>query len=290
MSVKLLIDGDVLCYRSGFATDKTKYLVEKAEGVGFTPASYYYFDTSKEAKEFGPDPSLFRLWSRKETEPEDKALMLVDVMLGDIRAHYASENPTVHCYLSGVGNYRNSIATRANYKGNRSGSVPPTHLKAIRSHLVTKWGAELSQGEEADDRLGIEATKHRWSSIVCSIDKDLLQLPGRHYDFVKKEETTVSAKEAVINFYSQVISGDSTDNIPGATGFGPVKARKALEGTRSPWDCWQAALTIYTREFGDISGPLHALEAARLVYVRRTEGELWSPPVEAQKTKTLKVA
>ena len=275
MSTKLLIDGDILVYRAGFATDKTKY-------VHITDKAVVYFDEAKAAKEAAQVGGT--VWSRKEAEPEDKALMLVDIMLGEIRARYESENPTLHCYLSGVGNYRNSIASRANYKGNRSGQQPPAHAKAIRSHLLTKWGAIFSSYEEADDLIGISATKYP-GSVVVSIDKDLKQLTGRHYDFVKKEETTVSAKEAVINFYSQVISGDSTDNVPGATGYGPVRARKVLETCRSPYECWQAALGIYVNEFGTISGPLFALECARLVHVRRKEGEIWDAPANPAKAK-----
>lgn len=275
--MRLLIDADVLAYRAGFATDKTKYLVISAEGD-------FHSDDAKTAKAKMVEGDV--LWSRKETEPEDKALMLVDVMLGDIRAHYAAENPTVHCFLTGIGNYRHSVATRASYKGNRSGQLPPAHLKAIRSHLVAKWGAELSQGEEADDRLGIEATKYPGGSVVCSIDKDLLQIPGRHYNFVSKEEVTISPKEAWLNFYGQVISGDSTDNVPGLTGYGPVKARKALEGCKNNRSCWLKVLELYKHEFGTLA-EAYALECAQLVYVRRSEGDMFNAP---QAPKELKAA
>lgn len=277
--MKLLIDGDVLAYRAGFATDKTRYCaIYDFDGH----PKVHYFDT---AAEISKDHDKKHVWNRKDTEPEDKALMLIDVMIGDIRAHYQAENPSTHIFLSGVGNYRHGIATRATYKGNRAGRPQPTHFKAIREHLLTKWSADLSQGEEADDRIGIEATKYRGGCVVCSIDKDLRQLPGRHYDFTKKEETTVTPKEAVLNLYSQVISGDSTDNVPGATGFGPVRAKKALEGCKSPFDCWQAALGVYVKEWGDLAGPLYALEAARLVYVRRKEGEIFNAPEAPKKLK-----
>lgn len=273
--MKLLVDGDILAFRAGFACEKTKYMT-----VG---AKLEYFDDAKSAKEhaFSNDTVI---WSRKETEPEDKAIMLVDLMLGEIYARFADQNPSLVVFCSGVGNYRHSIATRASYKGNRAGSVPPTHLKAIRTHLQFKHGAIVSQGEEADDLIGIFMTDFP-DSVCVSIDKDLKQLPGRHYDFVKKEETTVSAKEASINFYSQVLSGDSTDNVPGATGVGPVKARKLLEAARGNYQCWQACLSAYVKEFGDISGPLFALEAARLVHVRRSVGQIWEPPVAPGKTQ-----
>lgn len=272
---RLLIDADILAFRAGFATDKTKYVVtcpSKMELVG--PS--HYFDDAKAAKEhaFSNDGIV---WSRKETEPEDKALMLVDVMINDIRSHYAAENPTISCYLSGVGNYRHGIATRANYKGNRSGAVPPAHLKAIRAHLVSKWNAVLSVGEEADDCIYTEATRSNGSAIVVSQDKDFSQIPGRIYDFVKKEEKLVTQKQAILSLYAQALSGDSADNIPGATGYGPVKANKALEKCKSPWDCWQVVLGIYLKEFGIVVGQAYALEAMRLVKLGQKE-KLWEPP------------
>lgn len=275
-AVKLLVDGDVLCYRAGFATDKTKYLVHHAAG------HFEQFDDAKSAGEH--KGSGVTIWSRKETEPEDKAIMLVDLMLGEIYARFADQNPSLVVLLSGVGNYRHAVATRANYKGNRAGAAQPTHLKAIRNHLQLKHGAIVSHGEEADDLIGIHMTAFP-DSVCVSIDKDLKQLPGRHYDFTKKEETTVSAKEASLNFYSQVLSGDSTDNVPGVSGIGPVKARKLLEQARGNYECWQECLRAYAKEFGDISGPLFAIEAAQLVHVRRSVGQMWEPPVAPTKTK-----
>lgn len=272
----LLIDGDVLCYRAGFATDKTKYVVIDDRQIT-------YFDDAKTAKEI---PGI--IWSRREAEPEDKALMLVDIMINDIKDHYAAENPTVSVYLSGVGNFRHGIATRASYKGHRSGAPQPAHMRAIRKHLIYR-GAIVSAGEEADDLIGIAMSANK-DAICVSIDKDLKQLPGRHYDFTKKEEATISAKEAVINFYSQVLSGDPTDAVPGLPGVGPVKARKALEGCRSAAECWQVALNLYTAEFGPVGGPEYALEAARLVYVRRYVNETWNPPSEAKKTEKQQAA
>ncbi len=269
---KLLIDGDVIAYRAGFASEKTKYLVTRdaPDGAGMSISGYA--DDHKTAKSIPGD-----LWSRKEVQPEDQALMIADIMVKDIKEHYASENPTCVVYLSGVGNFRHSVATRASYKGNRSGSVPPVHLKAIRNHLIAR-GAIVSVGEEADDLLGIAATAAP-GSVICSVDKDLLQVHGRHYNFVTKEEVTISPKQAVLNFYAQVLSGDAVDNVPGLTGIGPVKAKKALEDCKSPLDCWQTALRMYNEEFG-ATGYDFAVEAARLVFVRRKEGEIWQPPTE----------
>lgn len=277
--MKLLIDGDVIAYRAGFATEKTKYLVTDVLDLKKAKA----FENAAAAKQFADSivGNATVTWSRKEAEPEDKALMICDVMIGDIRARYGNDEPTVSVLLSGVGNFRNSIATRASYKGNRAGSVPPKHLSAIRDHLVTKWGAVLSAGEEADDLIGIAATADP-TAIICSIDKDLMQLPGRHYNFVTKEEVVVNPREASINFYAQVLSGDAVDNVPGVDGIGPVKARAALEGAKSPYECWQRTVDVYQKVYG-ADGYVMAIEAARLVFVRRQKLQDWSPPTNDAK-------
>lgn len=276
--MKLIIDLDLIAYRSGFAAERTKYIVTEDMRV------VSLVDNAKDANETGKaGPGGRKVWSRKELEPEETALLICDSLVNDIKARYADQQPSVLGFLTGIGNFRHSVATRASYKGNRSGSVPPSHLRAIRTHLKNSHGAIESAGEEADDLLGKAMTAFP-GSVCCSTDKDLMQLPGRHYNFVLKEEYLVSAKDAVLNFYGQVLSGDATDQIPGLTGIGPVKAAAALEKCTSPAECWRIALDMYTAEFGTRLGPKYALECAQLVYVRRKEGEIWAPPTELQKS------
>lgn len=263
---KLLLDLDVVAYRAAFAAEKTKYCVTNA-GVSILG----FYDDAKAAKEAGGVD--YTIWSRKDVQPVDQAILIADVMTKDIHDHYKAENPSSVGFLSGIGNYRFGIAARASYKGGRAS--PPTHLKAVREHLIAR-GAVVSAGEEADDLIGIAATSSP-DSVVCSIDKDLMQLPGRHYNFVTKEEVTVSKKDAVLNFYVQVIAGDSVDNVPGCAGYGPVKARKALAECRNAYECWRTALDVYGSVYGP-DGPKFALETAQLVYVRRTVGGFFTPP------------
>lgn len=121
------------------------------------------------------------------------------------------------------------------YKGNRV-QPKPKHFNAIGEHLVKEWGARFAYGMEADDALGISQDKDweymdtdLYSTVICSIDKDLLQIPGKHYNFVKKEWEEVSAWEGLKWFYSQILIGDVSDNIKGCAGIGPKKAEKALD-------------------------------------------------------------
>jgi len=125
-------------------------------------------------------------------------------------------------FLTSPDNFRKHIYPE--YKANRT-ATKPKHLQFLRDYLVESWQGTVAEKMEADDYLGIN--QHE-SSIICSIDKDLLQVPGKHYNFVKKEFYEVDEETGSRNFYTQLLTGDTSDNIKGIAGIGPVKAKKAL--------------------------------------------------------------
>lgn len=177
-------------------------------------------------------------------------------------------------FLTGQGNFRYDIAKSFPYKGNRSGVEKPIHLPVTRERLVSKWGAIVSEGEEADDLIAIAATKHGPGSIVASIDKDMLQIPCRHFNFTTGVWTTVTEFEGLHFFYKQILTGDRADNIMGLFRVGPVKAEKMLQDCKSERDLWDTVVKAYD---GDTE---RVIENARLLWLRRKEGELWCPPTE----------
>jgi len=112
------------------------------------------------------------------------------------------------------------------YKANRK-APRPVHYEALREYLVSNWGASVSTTIEADDAIGIDS-RNNPDSVIVSIDKDLLQLPGLHYNFVKEEFTTVNEHSGLRFFYKQLLMGDKADNIKGVEGIGEVKAERIL--------------------------------------------------------------
>lgn len=265
---KLLIDADGIVYRAGFAMEKSQYLITSGDLVR---GEYDDAKSAKAALDGFTEGS--RIWSRKETKDEEEALMLTSIIVRDIRDRYPNLDPVLWLTPS-VGNFRDRIATRAKYKGNRDSAVRPTHHKAIRNYLVERYGATESVGQEADDALGIDMTANP-GSVLVSYDKDLLQVPGLHYNWVKKEETIVTPRGGQMTFFRQILSGDATDNVPGVPGIGPAKAAKILEGVKSQWEAWTRIVETYA---ANGLTEKDALETARLVYVRRREGELWQSP------------
>lgn len=178
---------------------------------------------------------------------------------------------TYQGYLTGTGNFRNDIARTAPYKGNRT-APKPKHLQLIRDYLVSSWGFEISVGQEADDSIAIEHVARNYESIIASIDKDFLQLKGKHWNFVKKEMTEITEEQALLNFYLQVLTGDRVDNIIGLKGIGPVKANKILAGCESAAEMYSACVEAYSGEEDRV------IENCRLLYLRRTPNEMWEPP------------
>jgi 5'-3' exonuclease len=135
-------------------------------------------------------------------------------------------------FLTGKDNFRYTIDSE--YKANRKGTDKPVHYQAIREYLEKYYNTEVINGKEADDALAENQTE---DTAIATIDKDLLMVAGRHYNYVKKEWQTVTPEEGTKFFYKQMLMGDTVDNIPGIKGIGPKKAEKLLDKTkREDWD------------------------------------------------------
>ena len=158
-------------------------------------------------------------------EPEQIAIARADDLMQRILHETNSE--FYYPYITGSNNYRFSY--NPEYKANRKDSVKPIYLEQVREHLVTHWNATVSDGCEADDLMAIEQTKNPDETIICTIDKDLLQVPGKHFNFIKSEFKNISPIEGRFNFYWQFIMGDKSDNVFGFDGLARQTIPKKFE-------------------------------------------------------------
>jgi 5'-3' exonuclease len=205
-------------------------------------------------------------------DAESKVDDLMDYILGETLMFPDPSDYKV--FLTGSGNFRYDIAKSFPYKGNRSGVEKPIHLSVTRERLVSKWGAVVSEGEEADDLIAIAATNYGPDTVVASIDKDMLQIPCKHFNFTTGVWTTVTEFEGLRFFYKQILTGDRADNIMGLYRVGPVKAEKMLQEYDTEAELWDAVLKAYDGDFDRV------VENARLLWLRRKEGQIWQPPTE----------
>lgn len=153
-------------------------------------------------------------------------------------------------FVSGGKNFRKEIDPL--YKANRP-TEPIKWRKECHEHLIEKWGAIETDGYEADDAVGCEQ-RYDGSTIICGIDKDLLMIAGKHYQWpivrgghVVREEMfhEVSPEEGMRKFFIQVLTGDTTDNIFGIKGVGPKKAEKLLSECSTEEELYETAKQQY---------------------------------------------
>lgn len=152
-------------------------------------------------------------------------------------------------YLSGKNNFRYQVFPE--YKAFRIDTYRPKWEKSTKDYLVDKWSAIWTDGYEADDAMGINQKE---DTIICTIDKDLDQIPGAHYRWAivrKGVEVTpeklyeVSEEEAIYNFYYQLLVGDPADGIKGCAGIGKVKATRILSSCTSEQEMFKAVREVY---------------------------------------------
>ncbi len=207
-------------------------------------------------------------------EPAEIACLRADKLIRSILEETNSSE--YKAYLSGSHNFRYDIYP--DYKANRKGKPRPEHLQAVREFLVKEWNAEVSDGIEADDSLGIAASNE---SVICSIDKDLLQIPGEHFNFVRGERSSVGEVDGLRAFYCQVILGDKSDNIPGYDGMARVKVPNFLKNDYYEIYNLEDELDMYHHVLGLYGGDQETMHRnAKLLYILRKENEFWQPPNE----------
>ncbi len=211
------------------------------------------------------DIVAYRVAAASEDTDEDIARLRADKLVRDIL--YMTDAATHNIYISGSNNFRYKLYPE--YKANRKDMVRPRHLEFLKQFLISEWKAIRAEGCEADDMLGVEVTRNP-KAIVCSIDKDLLQLEGRHYNFVKNEWYDIDKLGGLRNFYEQLLKGDRSDNIPGIPGIGNVKAARFLEGCESEQQMFTTCQDLYEDD-------QKLLLNGRLLWIWRTEGDIWNP-------------
>lgn len=137
--------------------------------------------------------------------------------------------------ISDKKNFRKKILPT--YKENRDNTRKPLTLKFCRDYIFKKYNGISKPNLEADDVIGILATSNiiKGTKVICSIDKDLNQIAGLHYNPKEKEFYSITPLEGERNFYKQVLIGDQTDNYKGCPTYGEVKATRVLSTKKNFW-------------------------------------------------------
>lgn len=227
------------------------------------------------------------------TNPE-KADSDVECFIDSLLDKFNTRNMTI--VLSGAANYRTALYPE--YKAQRADKPKPELWNRVSDYL--EWGdhghaVEQWEGIEGDDTLGILHTSkaYRERSVILTIDKDMLTVPGMIYRWNRPHEKIrhQSPRDAAFFHLTQVLTGDAVDNYKGRPGCGDKLAATIRKHAETPMDFWKLIVESYKnpRAFGIRSKVIlteeDAILQAQLAFILRDgwydmdkqKERLWTP-------------
>lgn len=248
-----IIDADVLVYSCGFAVQT----FDKATDIlHVEPISHAFYNVNSQIRRI-----------LKKTETEDYS-----------------------AFITGSGNFRYEIDPQ--YKANRATAVKPFYHQEIREFLQSRWNAVQVIGQEADDAMSILQCRLNpfgfdpdiKNSIICTIDKDLNNTPGWHYNFRKDEIYFVSELDALKNFYLQILTGDPTDNVLRVKkGWRQKPTEEAINKCEKEEEIVEIVRKEVYKLYIDKDLTEQFIKRnGQLVHMRRKENEFWEIPCQKQ--------
>lgn len=135
-------------------------------------------------------------------------------------------------FFSDSVNFRKAIDP--DYKGHRNRKKPCGYKRVINALKETFPVVVLPQ-LEADDAMGIYATREPGQHVIVSPDKDMRQIPGDLYN-LKDPVETIDEEEARRWHLIQTLAGDQTDGYAGVPGIGVKRAVTLFEKEGYTWE------------------------------------------------------
>lgn len=208
--------------------------------------------------------------------------------------------------IEGEGNFRKNFKSRfVDYKGQRS--EKPLLFEECREFFLKKYKGRviLSEGRETDDTCNIMAwesyhkgvavkDKSQCNVVLAFCDKDLAANSRGWLLNYNKLENGIFWNDSftqAYNFATQLLIGDSADNIPGieklskitkerfaikVEGVGPATAKKILADCKTEVDLAARVFECYSAMYGDEEGWEERLdENGFFLYLLRHEKDEW---------------
>ena len=215
------------------------------------------------------DLVVFRCAASAENDSLNIAIHRVETLLDELLTKTGADS--YRAFLSGKSNFRKTIYPE--YKANRT-APKPVHLEALREYALEKQNAELAPDTlEADDALGINQTD---DTIIVSLDKDLLMVPGKHFSWeikgkgwTKPDKFTEQTKlEGLRLFFEQCLKGDTADNIKGIEKIGNKRAKSMLADCVTEQQMFDAVRNAYGNDDEFIMN-------ASVLWIMQHEEDVW---------------
>ena len=165
---------------------------------------------------------------------------------------YFEENHEVssfHVCGGSRGNFRKYLTDT--YKANRKDIEHPQWLNQLHYYTKTEWNSNRAIGVETDDLVAsyFKEDIGDVANVIVSIDKDYLQFEGWIYNYNKNTLIYNTKLDALRAFYTQMIVGDSSDNIKVCKGKGKAYAKKLFKDCEAEYQFIRRVFETYKEHY-----------------------------------------
>ena len=201
------------------------------------------------------------------------AMKCVQRDLDRIQSDLGSFDDELVLFFTSPNNFRKKILPE--YKGHRQ-RKKPCGFKRVIQELKKNYRVILKDTLEADDSIGIYATKYP-GNIIVSPDKDMRQIPGKLYNLETTQDIT--AEEGAQWHYIQTLAGDQTDGYSGVPGIGVKRAETLFNKEGYSWATVVKAFTDkgLTEDDALLNARLARILTIEDYDTERQEPRLWTP-------------
>lgn len=153
---------------------------------------------------------------------EDKTKEQIEESVNSLMHHILSSGRFTHYigFIKGRNTITERLTYNSQYKANRN-TEQPKFWEFTAAYMIEQWKIIQVNHMEVDDAVNITRLSLK-DSIIVAMDKDLLGLSGKHYDWKKNEWIEISDSEADKKFWSSMIVGKHAQ-LPTLNLFNSVK-------------------------------------------------------------------
>ncbi len=223
---------------------------------------------------------------------ELEAWEVIEGSIKKVLDHFGEQEHVLCLSDTGTYDFRKHLVDPT-YKMHRQNTRKPLCFHDLKAKMLTTMKCVSFLGLEADDVMGILATKPGpHDRIIVSRDKDMRTIPTKVWN--GSQFFNVTQEEADYFHLYQTLIGDASDGYKGCPGVGPKKAEKLLtpEGyiggngyvgadTLAGWQ-WKQVVEAFTKAGLTEADALRQARLARILRwsdwdSKKKEPILWSP-------------